>query len=70
MDLEGKYMTVEEVAQQYNMSLAWVRRLAQSGRFPNARRAGKRTWLIPVEDVEAYLSTRREAGRPKGSAKQ
>lgn len=62
MKLEGEYMTVSEIAEQYDLSPAWVRRLAQNKRFPHAKQAGK-TWLIPKEDIEAYLASNPKPGR-------
>lgn len=58
-------MSVSEIASKYNVSTAWVRRLAMRGQLPGSKQVGK-TWLIPVEAIETYLKNRPKPGpKPK-----
>jgi excisionase family DNA binding protein len=62
-------MTVSEAAQKYELSTAWVRRLASTGKLPHAKRLGPRVWLIHEQDLIDYLATNPKPG-PKPSADQ
>lgn len=69
MKLEGRYMSVSEIADKYPLSKTQVRRLAEKGKLPGAHQVG-RTWLIPIEAIEAYLANRPKSGRPRKGGKQ
>lgn len=52
----GNFMTVDEIAVMLRMTAGTVREKRKSGAFPDAVKVGRR-WLIPTEDVVAYLDS-------------
>lgn len=54
--VSDKYLLVKDVAEQYNRSVAGVRRLIRTGAFP-AYKIGGSVHLVKA-DVEAYFSPR------------
>ncbi len=57
-------LTTAQAAAIIGVIPARVRRLAEDGRFPGARKHG-RDWLIPRADVTAYADSPRRPGRPR-----
>lgn len=52
----GNFMTVDEIAVMLRMTAGTVREKRKNGAFPDAVKVGRR-WLIPTEDVVAYLDS-------------
>jgi hypothetical protein len=53
----GKPYTAPQAAEQLQCSHRWVKRLAETGRFPGAVKVG-RGWVIPADVVEQGLPTK------------
>ena len=53
----GEPYTATQAAEHLRCSYRWVKRLAETGRFPGAVKVGGR-WVIPAEVVERGLPTR------------
>ena len=63
---EKRYMTVQEAAQELNLSTDSIYVMLDQGKFPGARKWG-RDWQIPIETIELNR-VRRKRGRPKKTA--
>lgn len=65
-------LTVTAAAQRAGCSVAWMRRLAASGRLAGAVQAGPRAWLVPAGEAERVGRelTERRRRPPKGAAEQ
>lgn len=65
----GVLCSVEVVCSLAGVTPGRVRQLLRAGRFPNAFKIGRR-WLIPQDDVDAYLAypDRRRRDVPKQGA--
>jgi excisionase family DNA binding protein len=55
--LAGEPYTAPQAAEHLRCSHRWVKRLAETGRFPGAVKVG-RGWVIPADAVERGLPTR------------
>jgi excisionase family DNA binding protein len=53
-----QYLSVSQVAQKLVMHRNTIHKMLQDGAFPNAFK-GARCWRIPVDDVRAYIDSRR-----------
>jgi excisionase family DNA binding protein len=53
----GEPYTAPQAAEQLGCSHRWVKRLAETGRFPGAVKVG-RGWIIPADVVERGLPTK------------
>jgi len=47
-------LTTAEVAERWRVTPQSVVRMCWHGDFPNAFQVARRTWRIPIEDVEAH----------------
>ncbi|MBA3353487.1 MAG: helix-turn-helix domain-containing protein [Blastocatellia bacterium] len=56
-------LTAEEVATRLGVAAITVRKWLAAGRFPGARKAHPRLWLIPESDLEGFQRPR--MGKPK-----
>ena len=55
--MAGEPYTAPQAAEHLQCSHRWVKRLAETGRFPGAVKVG-RGWVIPTDAVERGLPTR------------
>ncbi len=64
MATQYKFLTVSQVAALLGFDRSYVKRLCQTGKFPNTQRLGdfpNSPYAIPEKDVEAF----RRAWRPR-----
>jgi predicted DNA-binding transcriptional regulator AlpA len=64
------YFTIKEVSQKTGLSTGTLRLYVGQGRFPKAGKIDKKTWLIPESDIQKFLATPRDPGRPKSGKVQ
>ncbi|MFJ5699000.1 helix-turn-helix domain-containing protein [Arthrobacter sp. NPDC093139] len=50
-----RFLTIEQVAQELNVSQIQVRALLRSGELRGFQVGGRGIWRIGVDDVEAYI---------------
>lgn len=61
-----EYMTAQEAAEKWNVSLRWVQRLCKENRIEGVMNIN-RVWLIPRETVKP-ADARRKENRKSGSS--
>jgi len=55
----AKELTVQQTAQRLGVTLKYVRDLLYEGKFPGARKAGRK-WAIPISAVDERLKGREQ----------
>lgn len=63
-NLDKTYLTLDQVAVKYSMSIDTLRRWARDGRIPCFRIGRK--YLVEIDEMERYVQTLK--AQPKGAA--
>lgn len=50
----SKYLTVNEVANKYGVSVSTIRRWSSQGKFPKPKHIGKRTIRFSLKELDEY----------------
>jgi len=55
-----RFWTTQALAEKAGVYPSRIRQLCISGRFPGATKVGKKSWLIPDDDAQRWLTSDRD----------
>jgi hypothetical protein len=59
------FLTLKDAAEIIGVTPSHMRRLCRKGKVKNARKIGKRAWLIPEKEAERIKNQPPAVGRPR-----